>query len=198
MADKGETVAINVGPKHQAFTIGERQLVGYSDYFREALKNSRSHTILLPEIDPEVFSIFVDWLQSQQKDPVDWSDTYSGLNKTGLPASLTTSEVDLELIKALILADRLAAWDFKKAINNYYVNLLVYNQVPPDHDAVAYAFNHFPWDHPITRLMVDADCIYGDANVPETSRLPRDFVNRRARRSQELKINGNWALKPCS
>ncbi|KAJ4294609.1 hypothetical protein N0V90_008300 [Kalmusia sp. IMI 367209] len=202
MSSSSDIIAIKVGPKQQTFLVHETLLAQHSDYFRKTIvnipKGGKERKVAIPDIEPDIFTIFVNWLYSQHKDAISWSNTYSESKKDKQIAAPPTTEVDVDLVKALVLGDRFAAWEFKKAINNYYVNVLIYNRATPDYNAIAYAFTHFPWDHPITRLMIDTEAIYRDGEFEQDSRLPTDFVNRRTKRAQELRGDRGQELRPCA
>jgi len=62
-------ITIDVGPDHQKYRIYKELISYYSEYFRNALKKpwkeADDRIVELPDIEPQVFDVFVDWYECQ-------------------------------------------------------------------------------------------------------------------------------------
>jgi hypothetical protein len=63
-------VTVKVGPDHETYRIHKALLVHHSDYFRSALrqcwKEGDEWTVVLAELEPLAFDVFVDWLYTNR------------------------------------------------------------------------------------------------------------------------------------
>lgn len=112
-------------------------------------------------------------------------------------------------VKAICLADRLLATNFKEALHNSYVDGLVADSYVNNsiYAAVIYAFHHLPQDDPLLKFLIHAQSSYwkdsyvsaetGDHEL--LKELPHEFLCGVMTRMSELRGRkyADWGLYPC-
>lgn len=197
-------VTVEIGEEHHVYHAYKALLIHHSDYFRKALKGpwkeSKEHKVTLEDIEPNTFDIFVIWLYTQRLPGIisRWEEASrfrgDGNNEDedgGEYETNNTPESHLEIIKALVLGDRILAAKFRQAVNNYFVDRVI--ESPPYYESVIYAFERLRSDSPILPLLADTHCEHWtreedkDKERELRSLLPVDFLIRVMGRYSDMK-----------
>jgi hypothetical protein len=134
------------------FIVHERLVSPRSEFARLALrgvwKEAQERTIKLPEDDPEVFSVYQQWL-------------YDRLIHTSSGNLFPQTDDEYEaLVKAYILGEKLLDTDFKDAIIDAIVDKFR-SQCCFDTGLTTLVFNETPSGSPLRRLWMDAYYHFG-------------------------------------
>jgi hypothetical protein len=172
---------VEVGPEHQKFYIYTALLTHYSDYFAKTLsgewKEAQDRIIQLPDIEPRVLEIFIDWMYTQ-KLPSAASDWYQP-SEDGHDSNLQKMQM-----KAYIFADRFLVPGLRCAIHNYIADELIQGGKPPSYEMVVYAFDNLPAKSKMLALVVKLYCVFSKpsddskAEIRRRSELPWEFLLR--------------------
>lgn len=152
----------------------------HSEFFKKALqgpwKEAADGTVILEDVEPVVFNIFVEWLYTgeipKKKDDEesdnaeddeddirdgeheDQDDDY-GDGEDGLEEAYISS-----LVKTYTLGDRFLAPRYKHAVLDRLVEHMEFGIRPTWFRAIAYAYNNLPEKDPMLEALVDVHCRY--------------------------------------
>ncbi|KAF1974612.1 hypothetical protein BU23DRAFT_96408 [Bimuria novae-zelandiae CBS 107.79] len=189
LARGGNMITVDVGEEHVKYSVYAELISYYSNYFKATLhgpwKEAEDRVIELPDIEPRVFDIFIDWLYTQKlpKKTLGWilpppeQDTDS---------TRQFQLAERQMIKAYVLADRFIVPQFRVAIFDYFANLCNRCGTPPYYDAIIYAFDNLPPTSAMLTLLVKLHCAYwdeksdtmDDRELKLREELPQDFFLR--------------------
>ncbi|KAF2642246.1 hypothetical protein P280DRAFT_467641, partial [Massarina eburnea CBS 473.64] len=210
LARKNDTVTIEVGPEPetQRFHVYTALLTYYSDYFAKTLsgdwKEAQDRTITLPDIDPRIFSIFVDWLYTKRL-PVkskDWIPLVGSFATLEESSSEHNRLVDILRTHTYVFADRFMVPGFRCAVHNDIANDLTLAGNTPFYDMVILAFDNLPAKNKLLTLLVKMHCAHWKPrcdrkNKGEISRrkeLPYEFLLRAMILYGKIKENADLSL----
>jgi hypothetical protein len=187
-------VAVKVGQKHATYWIHKALLEHHSDYFRSALrkcwKEGEEGQVILDDLQPAAFDVFVDWLYTKKVPEIDqqWlgRDVDEKLHQW-------EQRVCVLRLKVYVVADRLGVQELLETINNDYVNDNIGNW--PWYGAVIYAFSNIPSGRRILEMMVASHCHHSGPNTEDTwkgqkelrDKLPLEFLLQIMTRYQQLR-----------
>ncbi|KUM58300.1 hypothetical protein ACN42_g8858 [Penicillium freii] len=154
---QGPTVKITVGTSEEPFHVHESVLCTSFHFFKAAMsgswKESKEHTIELPEDDPKAFAIYSHWL---------YFAGIPGLReaaKKGESAKQSAQEY-YDLVSAYVLGDKLLDAKFQNSVIDAIIDTCstadsrdrkVYF---PDADAVSHAYNNTTKSSKIRQMLV--------------------------------------------
>jgi len=142
--------------------------------------------------------IFIDWLYTG-KLPQKSKHWDAGNDDLG-----EYDGVQLAILKACALGDRLTAPVFRDSVQRVFVRR--YTSQAPFYRGVIFAFANFPHDHVLLTMLVDTHCqeyateddTLLDGELAHRSQLPKEFLLRVMLRYSDLrKGKVNDELKPC-
>jgi hypothetical protein len=182
-------ITIDVGTEHEKYSVYAELIAYYSEYFKGTLngpwKEAEDRVIELPDIDPRVFDIFIDWLYTQKlpKKTRDWIAPTPGLEAGSHGQGRLAERL---MMKSYVFADRFLVPQFRVAIYKYYANFCNSGGNPPYYDAIIYAFDNLPPTSAILTLLVRTHCAYWNENSDTTDNgelearqdLPQEFFFR--------------------
>lgn len=159
----GDVIVFLVGthaPKR--YSIHERLVNPRSEFVRLALrgqwKEAQERTINLPEDDPDVFSVYQQWL-------------YGGLIHTCCDNSFSRTDDEYEtLAKAYILGEKFMDHDFKDAVTDAIVDKLR-SLRRFDTGLTTLVFNNTPSGSTLRRLWMDAYYHFGSSEWLDVDRV---------------------------
>lgn len=190
-ATRGEMVAVFIGPDKIRHDIHKDLICHHSDYFRRVYNGSWKEVhegVTLPDVEPEIFNIFVNWLYSQVV-PSERADILR-VSETPLPKDHGIYPVCKFLIlKATVLGDYLMAVRLKRQAHNVFVDLC--HGCGPMYEHVNYAFGNLPQDDLPLDLLVEHQCCnwipeMDAGNEKERYQLLNTFLVRLMRKNFEL------------
>ncbi|KAF2690839.1 hypothetical protein K458DRAFT_426270 [Lentithecium fluviatile CBS 122367] len=180
LARGNDMIVVSVGPTQQKYRIYKDLISFYSEYFRNALKEpwkeAEDRVIELPDIEPQVFDVFVDWLYSQ-KVP---EKNKQWVEPTDKIKSNSTEHVQLAeqlVMKTYVFADRFM------------------DCIPPYYEVIIYAFDNLTEKSAMLDLLVGLHCAFWDESCDTESNgelelrkeLPVEFLLRVMIRSSKMK-----------
>jgi hypothetical protein len=185
------------------YRIHKALLEHYSDYFRNALrqcwKDGDERQVVLDDLEPEAFDVFVDWLYTKKIPETDkqWLE-----READQEYWCYRGRVNLLRLKVYVVADRLGIQELLQRINNNFVDVNIY--VPPRYEEVIYAFSNIPAGRRILEKMVDSYCTcsspsdddLGTGQKELRNKLPFDFLLQISRRYQQRESDRNWRDDP--
>jgi hypothetical protein len=189
LARGNDMIVVSVSQTHQKYRIYKDLIAYYSEYFCNALKKpwkeAEDRLIELPDIDPQVFDIFVDWLYTQ-KVP---EKNRHWIKPTDDMKSNSTRHVQLVenlIVRTYVFADRFLAPKFRCAIYNHFAASLVKDAIPPYYEVIIFAFENLSEKSAMLDLLVRVHCAFWDESCDtETNgelelrkELPVDFFLR--------------------
>jgi len=165
-------VIVEVGPEGLKYHVQAAFLTHYSEYFSKALngpwKEAEDKVVRLVDIDPDVFSLFIEWLYTQNmpSDEVLWANKFD-------------PDDNMWKIQLYVFADRFAVLSLRTSLNR---KISLEDFWP--HAAIIYAFDNLPPTNPILDLFVDLH--YATWTSPKRvhmdpvtmHNLPKDFLMR--------------------
>jgi hypothetical protein len=155
-----EPLKVIVGKEKIAFYIFKSLICAESDFFKAAChehwESGRSNTVTLEDDDPDIFSVFMTWLVTQ--------DIKRSSNLMELDAIKDSSEAGgqiLQLAKCYVLGDVLRAHNFQNSImdNLNAICEKFYNEfdrVGAFHSEISYIYSKTSEGCSLRRLMVDS------------------------------------------
>lgn len=176
---------IEAGPERKKYLLHKGFLTHYSKYFRNALrgpwKEADERVIPLPDIEPGILNIFVDWLYTQVL-PDD-----AALPSVAEIAEETPSyeTISLLLVKAVAFGDRFMVPKFYEEVSSRSISRL--QATRPDFATIIFAFGNLPGDASLLEQLVEAHCRlwcpkcpHDEPNVEKDlkAQLPKDFLIR--------------------
>ncbi|CAI7619031.1 unnamed protein product [Penicillium viridicatum] len=154
---QGPTVKITVGTSKEPFHVHESVLCTSSHFFKAAMsgswKESKEHTIELPEDDPKAFAIYSHWL---------YFAGIPGLReaaKKGESAKQSAQEY-YDLVSAYVLGDKLLDAKFQNSVIDAIIDTCSTADSRdrklyfPDADAVSHAYNNTTKSSKIRQMLV--------------------------------------------
>ena len=187
------------------YNVQKAFLTYYSGYFSKALngtwKEARDKVVRLPDIEPAIFNLFIEWLYTQNLPNLITLDA----NKIDLSSQLWK-------IKLYVFADRFAVSRLRTALNLEIVK----HAGPPhlsiwDYAPIVYAFANLPSTDPLLDLFVDLYYIHWDdmgdgfEDNDRFDELPREFLLRFYKRvgteryfQKRFRLTGLYDIDLCS
>ncbi|KAF2794732.1 hypothetical protein K505DRAFT_336660 [Melanomma pulvis-pyrius CBS 109.77] len=165
------TIVVKVGPNEEEFYIHKALVMKHSRYFRKELANDnftkgKEGVVTLPDIEPWVFKIFIQWLYYQKLSPFeDWEDVY-GFDTFYSPSLIVSM--------MYVFADRFLVPNLRDIMVNVAVEE-VFSFSEPMEEAITYAFQNLPLNSTYLQLLVDSWCKHWTAYGMEDddwSKLP--------------------------
>jgi hypothetical protein len=193
-------IVVDVGPDHQKYRIYTELISYYSEYFRNALKKpwkeADDRVVELPDIEPQVFDVFVNWLYSQKVPEKNrhWIErTDETKHNKNCPSHC--EQVEMLILKTYVFADRFLIPKFRCAIYNYLAASLTKDAIPPYYEVIIFAFGNLTEKSPMLDLLVGLHCAFWDENCDTESNgelelrkeLPVDFFLRVMIQSSKMK-----------
>ncbi|KAL5388999.1 hypothetical protein DPSP01_002702 [Paraphaeosphaeria sporulosa] len=189
LARSNNMITIDVGMEHAKYNVYAELITYYSGYFKGTLngqwKEAEDRAIELPDIEPRVFDIFIDWLYTQNlpRKSEDWI-TPTPENKVGSHGHGQLAE--RLMMKSYVFADRFLVPQYRVALYKYYANFCNVGGNPPYYDAIIYAFDNLPANSAILTLLVRTHCAYWNEGSDTADNgelelrqdLPQDFFFR--------------------
>jgi hypothetical protein len=191
-------IVVEVGHEHQKYRIYKDLISYYSEYFRNALKEpwreAEDRVVELPDIEPQVFDIFVDWLYSQK---VPEKNTHWVAPTENMKDNSTehVQMAEILVIKTYVFADRFLVPTFRCAIYNHFAASLIKDCIPPYYEVIIFAFENLTEKSAMLDLLVGIHCAFWDESCDTESNgelelrkdLPTDFLLRVMIRSSKMK-----------
>lgn len=198
LARGNDMIVVEVGPNRQRYRVYKELISFYSEYFRNALKEpwkeAEDRLIELPDIEPQVFDIFVDWLYTQK---VPEKNRFWVAPTETLKANSTehVQLAEILVMKTYVFADRFLVPKLRCAIYNYFAASLTKDSIPPYYEAIIYAFNNLTEKSAMLDLLVGLHCAFWDESCDTESNgevdmrkdLPIDFLLRVMIQSSKMK-----------
>lgn len=162
--------------------VHERLVNPRSEFARLALrgvwKEAQERTIKLPEDDPEIFSVYQQWL-------------YDGLIHTGSQTLFPATDDEYEaLVKAYILGEKLMDQDFKDAIIDAILDKFR-NMSRFDTGLTTLVLNGTPSGSPLRRLWMDVYYHFGSPqwldDHPDSDPVDAGFVAEFSRYQMQVR-----------
>ncbi|KAF1955497.1 hypothetical protein CC80DRAFT_474241 [Byssothecium circinans] len=184
LARENDVVTVDVGPENQKFHVYTKLLTSYSDYFAKTLsgdwKEAQDRTVQLPDIEPRVFELFIDWLYTQKLPTkrVEWVALEGDLANLQDDCAEHNRLIDMLQIKTYIFADRFLIPGFRCALHNSMADVLVRVGNPPYYDMIIYAFDNLPPKSKMLSLLVRMHCEFWNPA------LDKDFKGELRRRAE--------------
>ncbi|RYN29461.1 hypothetical protein AA0115_g5274 [Alternaria tenuissima] len=186
MAAGSNTIVVKVGSDGKEYNLHTGLLIHHSGYFRGALSGAFRETddgvVPLPDVDTDVFDVFVDWAyQGTLREDLEYiRHSY----KSGLATAC----------RAYVLADRLLAPGLKSALIDACFDKDIHNldRWYPSCRRVIHAYEHLAENDPLLRLYVDLWAIsnivykmdaYDKVLMPD---LPKAFLVHLLRKMNEV------------
>lgn len=143
------TVTLVVGEAETAFQVHEAELFEASPVFKAAFnsnfRESSERKMNLPEDDPDIFNLMVEWLYSHR---------YDILQPTG--DKIRDEGRFMEPMRLYVLADKYGMTSLKGCIANIiFKTLKPGNVTGPSIETIAYAYQNVPQTSGIRRLLAD-------------------------------------------
>lgn len=169
-AAKDGFVVLEIGPQKQRYHLHKALLTHHSEYFNNALngpwKEAEENVVTLEDVDTIAVDIFVHWLYTQQ---IPNNDATLQMSES-IPDPKDDDDPITGYTKALVFGDRFLVPVFRRAVHNYIVDTLLYDdgdgpRDPPFFTATKYALEHLPSNDKIQELYLDFHCRYWDVEV---------------------------------
>ncbi|KAF6232634.1 hypothetical protein HO173_009073 [Letharia columbiana] len=143
------TVTLVVGEAETTFQVHEAELFEASPVFKAAFnsdfRESSERKMNLPEDDPDIFNLMVEWLYSHR---------YDILQPTG--DKIRDETRFMEPMRLYVLADKYGMTSLKGCIANIiFKTLKPGNVTGPSIETIAYAYQNVPQTSGIRRLLAD-------------------------------------------
>jgi hypothetical protein len=199
-------VTVKIGPEHTKYRIHKALLEYHSDHFRSALlehwKEGQERQVVLDDLEPAAFDIFVDWLYTNKipRTFAEWLAPEVNEN-----SGTTRRRLGMLHLKAYVIADRLGVPELRETINNNYVtrNILVW----PWYQEIIYAFSNIPSGRRILKFLVAIHCAHSErgneylleGDLELRDKLPQEFLLQVMAHYQEMRAEGTWdeELRAC-
>ncbi|KAJ5685374.1 hypothetical protein N7536_007993 [Penicillium majusculum] len=174
---QGPTLTIIVGASKEPFQVHESIICTSSLFFKKAMsgsrKESKEHTLELPEDDPQVFALYSHWLYFSTIPVV-----VERVAKKKLPENSAREYNDL--IKAYLLGDKLLDTNFQNSVIDAIIEQSTTTNPDeqryyPGEDAVKHVYHNTTESATIRKLLVD---MYVDTAAPNWlhGELPKEFL----------------------
>jgi hypothetical protein len=158
-------IVVSVGQTHQKYRIYKDLIAYYSEYFCNALKKpwkeAEDRLIELPDIDPQVFDIFVDWLYTQ-KVPEKNKHWIKPTDDMKSNSTKHVQLVEILIVRTYVFADRFLVPKFRCAIYNHFAASLVKDAIPPYYEVIIFAFENLSEKSAMLDLLVRVHCAFWD------------------------------------
>jgi hypothetical protein len=182
-------ITIDVGAEHAKYSVYAELISYYSGYFKGTLngpwKEAEDRVIELPDIEPRVFDIFIDWLYTQKlpKRSREWVTPTAEIEAGSHNHSRVVERLMMEVY---VFADRFLVPQLKVALFRFFANFCNNDAIPPYYEAIIYAFDNLPSTSPMLTLLVKLHCAYWTDSSDTTDNgelelrheLPQDFFLR--------------------
>jgi hypothetical protein len=199
MARQNDMITIEIGPLHTTYRVHRKILLYHSEYFRKALqgcwKEGEEGKVIIEDLKPLAFDVFVNWLYTG-KIP----STYEAwaAQEAKEEAGSYIRRVDVLILQAYVVADRLVATKLLNAISNFFVDANV--DSTPYYEIVIYAFKNIPAGRRVLALLIDTHCRYSEesddvqlnSDLSVESQLPHDFLLRVMKRYRQTCKDRDW------
>lgn len=182
-------ITIDVGADHAKYSVYAELISYYSGYFKGTLngswKEAEDRVIELPDIEPRVFDIFIDWLYTK-KLPWKTRDWVAPSPENDSGSHGHGQQAERLMMKVYVFADRFLVPELGVAMFRYFANFCNNGGNPPYYDAILYAFDNLPSTSPMLTLLVKLHCAYWNENSDTEDNgelelrqdLPHDFLLR--------------------
>lgn len=145
-------ITVKVGPEEKAYRVLKPILVHHSEYFRKALQSDkfeegRTGVVRLPEIEPSIFNVFVDWLYA----PKPASKWRKYLSKLAI-------DTDMGYVLVYTFADRFMVASLKETCVKALARDYDKNSSRPNYKTITTAFQNLPSEDPLLDLLVEVHC----------------------------------------
>jgi hypothetical protein len=207
VACQGEMVTVYIGPEKKPCNCHKDLICYHSEYFRTAYNGrwrEAEEGVVLADIEPEVFNLFLHWMYTQNIPSSDYDiasiaypsfvDDFANMDFTNFFTDFKDIVTcDFLTLKSCIFGDRFLAPKFKEAAHNAFVDLRGHN--PPMYEHVIYAFEHLQEEDLMLALLVDTHSMYWQPvyfkaeQELQQAELPHSFLLRVMTRTYELKTN---------
>jgi hypothetical protein len=190
----GEVVTISIGRKKRLYQVHMDLICHHSEYFRTAYNGrwrESEEGVVLTDIEPEMFNIFLHWLYTQ-KYPDSCSELIRIADKCMSGNGPEYREENLLVMKSCVFGDRFGAPRFKQDAHNLFVDLY---QVAPFYANVNYAFENLSENDELLRFLVDTHCLYWFPELDDEEektlqkQLPNSFLLQVMYRTYEIRKN---------
>lgn len=164
-------MSLAVGPETHTYIVHEQMLCEHALFFQSAVKKEwnegKERTIPLPEDDPEVVSLYLNWIYNKR------ILSQSPTNEKGY------DEICL-LVKAYVFGEKIQDGRFKDAV----IDATIKSTLIPDEDGQTWfpgsadvnrAYNGTPPGSPLRRLMVDFWALHGNDDWDRKG-VSKDFL----------------------
>ena len=155
-----EPLKVIVGKEKVAFHLSKGLVCAESEFFKvachERWESGRSNTVTLEDDEPDIFSIFMTWLVTQ--------DIKRSSHLMELDEIKDVSESDgqiLKLMKCYVLSDFLRAYNFQNSIMNSLIAICEkdfkdFKDAGLSHSEISYVYSKTSEGCSLRRLMVDS------------------------------------------
>ena len=182
-------ITIDVGAEHAKYSVYAELISYYSGYFKGTLngpwKEAEDRVIELPDIEPRVFDVFIDWLYTQKlpKRSREWVTPTAEIEAGSHNHSRVVERLMMEVY---VFADRFLVPQLKAALFRFFANFCNNDGIPPYYEAIIYAFDNLPSTSPMLNLLVKLHCAYwtessdtsDNGELELRHELPHDFFLR--------------------
>ncbi|CAI6338688.1 unnamed protein product [Periconia digitata] len=151
---QGPTATVQVGSDHQAYQVHRDLLTHHSEYFVTAFNGhwrESNGTVVMDDVDPSVFNVFVHWLYAQDlpNDEEEWIRV-AVLPHNGNPP--------MSALEACAFGDRILAPKFFEAAWNAYVNMTWESDVGTSYEEVRFVSDNLPAKDFLMQYLVLDQC----------------------------------------
>ncbi|EUC44234.1 hypothetical protein COCMIDRAFT_27387 [Bipolaris oryzae ATCC 44560] len=155
-------LVINVGSEKVRYDVHKTLLTHHSEYFSRALggswKEAEENSIILNDIEPKTFEVFVHWLYTQK---IATEEEVNRMLETYPSDEHDDDPYITVLTKAVVFGDRFMTPNFRKAVQNYTVDCIFGCDEIRDPTflyASKYAFENLPEEHKLRSFFIDVHC----------------------------------------
>ncbi|KAK3717457.1 hypothetical protein LTR37_005847 [Vermiconidia calcicola] len=159
--DLYEEVMVLVGPSKTRATVPKCILTRSSDFLAACCKGewkeAKTKTIKLPEIDPDSFSIYLQWLYKSELVTVEQGchDEAGVRDLSGDEKFRIAGKELMALLKLAVLADKLGDLELSNATVDALKHAMDTLDCGPGVEEIPLVYEQLPENSPIRRMMVD-------------------------------------------
>lgn len=156
-----EMVTVKIGPQQKQYRIHKGLITYHSEYFGSAYsgqwKEADEKDVVLEDIEPAIFDVFVQWLYTQDMPSVEEIErilkVYPEDEEDGDP-------VITVLTKSLVFGDRFLSPAFRRGASRGIIEVLSADEPGTFtiFTAVKFSFENLPEEHIINELFIDLYC----------------------------------------
>lgn len=153
-------------------------LCSTSEYFKRALngawKEACSEPFMLPDIDAEAFSVYINWLYTQRLG----SDLFTNESCNAVDHSRCELCTFTPVFRAYLLGDYLGDRQFRNKVIDRYLAICIEHHIFARIEAVLHFWNSIPKSSGLRRLLVDQQALLGklDNFEADAQLWPHDFL----------------------